>query len=160
MSVVFRETLFMSDAPSFSYLMSLPVLKQIYLTIGSSPAEHGGILGVLDGVIRRFYYDAEGACSERSYYPDIKRLNEIIEEWGKEGVTFCGIIHSHHPSAGILSSRDIEFGRAILKDNPGLKSVFFPLVFSTAEDTVFRIIPYVIDANSVFTASVKISNRI
>ncbi len=150
----------MVPVPEYSFLILLPVLRQIYQTLGSKPAEQGGILGIADGVISRFYYDVEGLCSERDYYPDIKSISKVIKEWGNEGVSFCGIVHSHHPSARLLSSKDIDFGRAILRMNPSLNSVFFPLVFSVADNTEYEFIPYVIDEKSVSIASIRFSNQI
>ena len=141
-------------------MMSFTVFRQVYQTIGRLPAEQGGILGAARDVICRFYFDTDGRNSDSIYCPNAKRINRILEEWANEGITFCGVIHSHPKGDHELSFKDLEFGRAILKDNPHLKCVFFPIVYCTPDTAMLQIMPYVIKPRGITIAGFYLSNQI
>ena len=130
-------------------IISFDVYQQIYNTIGQHPAERGGMIGGKSGIINRFLYDSCKYTSNRYYYPNVSVLNTILNVWAKEDILLYGIIHSHPNNMAELSSEDIEFARAILHENPKMKDVLFPIVFSEVDSTAFQIIPYIIDRTDV-----------
>jgi len=146
--------------PPKTISVSCTVFREIYHVLGLQTAERGGLLGSANGLVCRFYYDSAGISSDRAYYPSIAQMNRVLKEWAREEIVFSGIIHSHPHDAAALSKRDLEFAGAILKTNPELKSVFFPLVLSAADSAAFRILPYVVDRDSVTVARLCITNQL
>ena len=47
-----------------------------------------------------------GIADENHFTPDMKAVNRQIEQWAKEGICFCGFIHSHPNGARFLSQSD------------------------------------------------------
>lgn len=94
------------------------------------PPETGGILGAINGVIAKVYFDlgmqTETMCS---YIPNIKNLNTIIENWQNEKIIFSGIFHTHFWGVKTLSATDKEYIYKIMKNMPNeIRSLHFPLI--------------------------------
>lgn len=136
--------------------ITFDVYQQIHYTIGHHPAERGGMIGGKDGIINRYLYDPCKDASNRCYYPNVNVLNTILNVWAKEDILLYGIIHSHPNNMAELSSKDIEFARAILHENPKMKDVLFPIVFTEVDSTAFQIIPYIVDHTGVRYSQLKI----
>ena len=49
------------------------------------------------------------------YMPDGTAANQIIEEWRKRNICFCGFVHSHIALKEKLSEADIEYAKQIYK---------------------------------------------
>lgn len=94
------------------------------------PPEAGGILGSVDGCICAFVYDSGMPDMTRNCYtPDVDFLNRVIEQWQSQGITFCGIVHSHPAGQRELSEADQNYIRVILECMPGqINALYFPIV--------------------------------
>ena len=101
---------------TFESRCSSEVLEQIQETIGSRPAETGGILGTSDDgkTIDHFFFDEKASVSGVTYSPDTDTLNDVIEKWNDEGVMFCGFIHSHPRGCISPSGGDYFYAERIL----------------------------------------------
>ena len=93
------------------------------------PPEAGGILGSRNGCICVFVYDpGTPDISRNCYTPDVDFLNSIIEQWQEEGITFCGIVHSHPPGQQNLSEADLSYIQTILDCMPvRIQELYFPI---------------------------------
>ena len=103
-------------------------------------AESGGILGMRDGTVCRFSFDA-GAADRGEYCPDTDFLNAEIAAWRCEEIAFCGLVHTHLGGCRELSDEDKKSIAAIYgaMQKPRL---YFPIVTFDGEDmalTVYRI---------------------
>lgn len=72
------------------------VLQKILHEIGERPPETGGLLGMQEETVVRFWFDAGGVSLPHAYLPDISGCEAIINgPWRDEGVQVCGFVHSH-----------------------------------------------------------------
>jgi len=111
--------------------MNSRVYWEILSTIGSRPAETGGILlGPMDSNdITNFYFDKSARCSEGTYSPDIVTLNKKLEEeWEPSRINFKGFAHSHPQGYSGLSSGDMSYIQRLLKINPHLDMFVAPII--------------------------------
>jgi len=99
--------------------------EEILMKLDATRQETGGILGEKEGVVCRFFLDGAGTRGE--YRPNVALLNQAIEAWAEEGVSFIGLVHTHINGLGILSPNDIDYARLILSANE-LEYVYFPVV--------------------------------
>lgn len=93
------------------------VLHQLEQTFKSCDVEQGFILGcssrleLIDSCCQipalqaGMYY----------YYPNTSKADEIINNWAKQGICFCGFIHSHVVKNYQLSFEDIEFTKKLFQ---------------------------------------------
>ncbi|WP_319470095.1 ThiF family adenylyltransferase [uncultured Pseudodesulfovibrio sp.] len=126
-----------------SLKMSGIVYNQIFLFIGSHPAERGGILGMdKDGVIRHFIPDAGAKTSYASYSPDVAFLNPRISQWKRKGITFCGVVHSHPRGIIQPSEADRQYAAQILKIFKSIDRLWLPIVQSSIDSKRFDILGY------------------
>jgi molybdopterin/thiamine biosynthesis adenylyltransferase/proteasome lid subunit RPN8/RPN11 len=118
------------------------VYAEIQQTIGSLPAETGGVLGgnPRTGKVTQFFHDARARSSAVEYQVEASRLNPVIEDWNRHDIHLMGMIHSHPPGHETPSGLDVEFARRILNrpDNDALPHFLIPIVQSGA-DTVFSL---------------------
>lgn len=119
--------------------------KELINSFSSVPIESGGIIGISDNVINRFYFDSNNHNNEH-YSPNIDKLNKVIEEWYFDGAYFAGIVHSHYNDCRFLSKADIEYARNILSECE-LSEVFFPIVTYNNDSVI--ITPYLITITDV-----------
>ena len=99
-------------------------------TFAPVPPEAGGILGSRNGCICAFVYDpGTPDISRNCYTPDVDFLNSVIEQWQEEGITFCGIVHSHPAGHRKLSNVDLAYIQTIMNCMPeSVQELFFPIV--------------------------------
>lgn len=116
------------------------VYSQIKGTLGTLPAECGGILGAKGGIITHFYFDHQGTSD--SYTPDIVQLEHIIAHWSDIGISFSGFIHSHPSHNTTLSHIDKKYISSIFLINHIKYSLYFPIVLSQADNASFDIVCY------------------
>ena len=108
--------------------------QQIYDALSTAfspvPPEAGGILGSKNGCICAFVYDpGTPDMSRNCYTPDVVFLNRVIEQWQEEGITFCGIVHSHPPGQSNLSEADLDYIQNIMDCMPeAIQELYFPVV--------------------------------
>ena len=106
------------------------VIFEIYNMRNSGIRECGGIFGMnKNGVITHFCPDCFSKQSDRNEYrPSVEWLNKVIQKWFQEGINFCGIIHTHPQGYRELSDADKLYAIRILECNPGLDSIYFPII--------------------------------
>jgi proteasome lid subunit RPN8/RPN11 len=90
------------------------VLDQITATIGFQAAETGGFLGLTDGQIDHFRFDATALNSGATYEPDIAAANDERRFLAANGSTFAGFVHSHPGSLGRPSFLDRVYAQQLL----------------------------------------------
>lgn len=110
-------------------LINKDILNKLRTQISNEPPESGGIFGSQNDVITKIAFDKiNNICHACSYYPNIKYLNSIIEEWGKQGIRFAGIFHTHFADVSTLSSGDKEYIKRILLAMPdNVDKLYFPV---------------------------------
>ena len=95
--------------------------------IGSSPIESGGIIGFKNDSICAF--EKDGSYHSRyEYRPDAELLNSIIGEWNREGISFCGIVHSHLYGFNSPSLSDKVYASNLVRFGENISEMFFPIV--------------------------------
>lgn len=127
--------------------MSRDVLIAIQDTIGSRPAEHGGMLGgtYKDGIITEYYFDQTASRSGATYSPDTDSVNRLLrEEWNPQNIRLLGFVHSHPPGFRQLSSGDLLYAERILASNTELEALLLPLVMSEPDTGKFEILPFAV----------------
>ena len=119
--------------------VSAALLDEMRAAFSGRTAESGGILGMRGGVVCRFAFDG-GEASKVEYLPNTDRLNAVIGEWRGEGISFCGMVHTHLGGCTALSDADIESIRAIASAVQR-ECLYFPIVTFEGERlclTVYR----------------------
>lgn len=133
--------------PRPQVILRAAVLDRIMNSIGARPAETGGILlGPLDSNdVTDFHYDGTADCTGITYTPDVKTLQQKLnDEWLPAKVDFKGFVHSHPSALDRPSGGDLEFIARLLKSNPDMPHFVAPIVIPEE----FRIRFYVIDRNN------------
>jgi len=117
------------------------VLEKIISLYPIVPPENGGVLGGINGVICEYYHDGFNDITDAAMYvPNVKLLNNVIDEWNKIGVEFVGLIHSHISDNESLSGGDKEYIREVFKVMPDtINMLFFPVMLPKYK----TIIPYI-----------------
>lgn len=105
--------------------------NKILYSFPQVPPEAGGILGIKDGIVCRFFFDrGESDMQNAIYTPQVSMLNHILAEWSWEKVQFAGMVHSHLPGAETLSMADKQYIEKVLLSMPRtIRFLYFPLVF-------------------------------
>lgn len=109
--------------------------NEIINTIGSRPAESGGLLfGKEDDmIVRKFVFDKHALTTRSTYTFNTEFLNpEIKRIWNEEGLSCIGFIHSHPHGYGHPSPPDIEYFTSMF-DNMPRKHYITPIVFSVPD---------------------------
>jgi proteasome lid subunit RPN8/RPN11 len=94
-------------------LVEATILDQIAATIGFQAAETGGFVGLTDGVIDHFRFDATAINSGATYEPDIAAANDDRRFLAANGSTFAGFAHSHPGSLGHPSLLDRVYAQRL-----------------------------------------------
>ena len=116
---------------------------QIVKTLGSLPAEKGGVLmGNEDGTITDFIFDKHANTTRGTYELNIPYLNPKIKELENQGKKFLGIIHTHPNGCASLSAQDKKYFKSQFKNFEGLDTIYTPIVFS-ANDGIFHFHAYI-----------------
>ena len=125
------------------------VLNEIISTIGSRPAESGGLLfGYEDDmIVRKFVFDSDAKTTRSTYTFNTKFLNpEIKKIWEEDKMSCIGFIHSHPHGCGRLSAPDIEYFSSMFEFMPR-KYYITPIVFSVP-DGGFKMNTYILKKGS------------
>ncbi|MBL0236041.1 MAG: hypothetical protein IPQ02_05335 [Saprospiraceae bacterium] len=128
----------LNDRPKMKILEG--AYNEIVNTIGSRPAESGGLLfGKEDDmIVRKFVFDKHAHTTRSTYTFNTEFLNpEIKRIWNEEGLSCIGFIHSHPHGYGRLSPPDIEYFSSMFESMPR-KHYITPIVF-TVPDGGFKI---------------------
>ncbi|MGN0473846.1 MAG: hypothetical protein ACI4IJ_02025 [Acutalibacteraceae bacterium] len=137
------------------------IVSEICRTIGSTEVESGGIIGEKDGVISSYFFDRDAKRTSNEYYPNAGLLNEIIEDWYYQGISFAGIVHSHPFGRRELSSDDIKYAKNILCHNCEITHhLYFPIVQISPETGAVELFPYKLNRDKSLTlVNLKVFNR-
>lgn len=112
----------------------MKILQNIYDVLCSlpcAPPEIGGILGGKSGIISTYVIDLGLDVFDNydHYYPNVKRLNQIINDWTKQEISFYGIFHSHFSGGEQLSLGDQKYIFQIMMTMPQeVNELFFPII--------------------------------
>ena len=103
------------------------------------PPESGGILGSHGSIVDVFHFDAGiPRLDAAEYTPNLEVLNQVLEDWSRSGIRFCGVMHTHPPGQLTLSAHDEAYIRVIMAAMPEeICLLYFPIVIP--RDTL---IPY------------------
>jgi len=132
-----------NETPDVKILES--VLKEIRNTIGSRPAESGGLLfgNQEDMIVRDFVFDKQAETSPVTYTFNVKYLNSQIKKmWNEKNYSCLGFIHSHPYGIGRPSSPDIQYFSSMFESMPR-KYYITPIIF-TEPDGGFLFNTYII----------------
>lgn len=117
----------------------------IKTTVGSSPAESGGIIiGNHNSlVIECFVFDLMAATNRSVYQPNTEFLNSVLK--GRDN-QFLGIGHSHAKGCRMLSQQDrnAAWSNMTSPGNPHLNTYLMPLIQTIPDTGRFEIIPYIV----------------
>jgi proteasome lid subunit RPN8/RPN11 len=121
------------------FWFSLSVYERIRASVGSVPAETGGMLGCDAGrnVVSHFFLDADAARTPVTYTPDIMSVNTVLDQWDAAGVRLAGFVHSHPKCSPEPSAGDRNYAVRILSTNPESKFLLLPIVLSAADASEF-----------------------
>lgn len=125
---------------------------RLRLTVGSLPAERGGVFVSRQGsmLVEDFVFDDASDTSRSVYYPNAGYLNTILErDYEPRGFRFVGVGHSHprglwRPS-GDADWGDVKAARSNLlsKSNADLDALFISIIESQATTRQFRLHAFV-----------------
>lgn len=125
----------------------ITVLKQIYATIGSRPAESGGLLlgPIGRNVITDFHFDETADCTGATYTPDHVTLNRLMKQkWMPSGIDMKGFVHSHPRGVDRLSHGDLAYIERLLRANDDM-DVFVAPIFLPCS---YRLHPFIVERHS------------
>lgn len=133
--------------------------NEIINTIGSRPAESGGLLfGKEDDmIVRKFVFDKHAQTTRSTYTFNTEFLNpEIKRIWNDEGLSCIGFIHSHPHGCGRLSPPDVEYFTSMFESMPR-KHYITPIVF-TVPDGGFKLNAHILpkDSSETIKADVEV----
>lgn len=141
----------LQQAQSEDFIILESAYEEILRTVGSRPAESGGILlgNREDFVVQKFVFDSKGSMSAAAYDPNIEFLNAVVKkEWAENNLALLGFVHSHPRGMSRLSgdwgnnTGDIGYMKAIFRAMPDLKKFLVPILFSYADGGELNFFPY------------------
>lgn len=116
------------------------VLKDIYKAMPVIPPEIGGIIGGKNDVVSIWHKDIGVYSRGCMYSPNVRELNLIIEQWGKQEVFFMGIFHVHFWGVDTISEGDIVYIKQIMNAMPEvINKLYFPIIVQPLN----KCIPYI-----------------
>ena len=94
------------------------------------PPEVGGILGASTDAIDFVAFDVgSGEMKSATYIPNVVMLNQKLNEWQQNGISFRGLFHTHPKDQNTLSQDDIEYIEKIMFAlHPIVSVLYFPIV--------------------------------
>jgi proteasome lid subunit RPN8/RPN11 len=145
---VTNPTITNEDIIPVKIVMTQSVFDEIKNTIGTFPAETGGILGMTGDTINHFYYDEYPDDSSYSAYtPNCDAINACLEKWTDREVIYVGCIHSHPSGICSPSYPDKLYAQRILNNNSNFdkskKYLYIPIVQSIADTGNFKMYSFI-----------------
>jgi proteasome lid subunit RPN8/RPN11 len=106
------------------------ILAQLDEHIGRYPAERGGALMALpnSNIVTSFIFDPEAEMTSASYVPSAALTVRVQAAEQEQGLTFCGVVHSHPGNFDQPSSQDDVAFRKGLDINPHLARFIAPIM--------------------------------
>lgn len=111
-------------------------LTLVMSTVGSQPAETGGMLGGVYGsnFVDHFYFDRGDARTRSTYSPTTETINGLLrDDWNPRQIRLLGCVHSHPDGATSPSHGDLIYAERILGAIPSLDRLLLPIVQSAAD---------------------------
>ena len=141
-----------SDSPVLR--LRLDVFEDIVSTIGTMPAETGGVIGGSSDstALTHFLFDKSSRNSSVTYSPDYLYLNHHFKtQWNPEGIELKAVVHSHPGTMSSLSHGDVIYAEQILKANPDLDYLWLPIINTVPDAGRFKLTPWAVylDGNGV-----------
>lgn len=127
-------------APIFIQTRAFNALRS---TVGSRPAESGGILGGRRGsfTIEHFVPDESARTTTATYYPDITAVNRLLkEQWNPAGINLLGFVHSHPAGSTRPSGNDWAYLDRILAAIPEMGTMLMPIAQTIPDTGTFRVL--------------------
>lgn len=125
--------------------MTYSVYNNIKETIGSKPAETGGMLlsETHDYTITIFIFDIAASNNRNVYQPNTNFLNKALVGRNED---FVGIAHSHPPGILKLTPQDkvAAWSNITSPSNTHLRAYLMPLIRTIPDTGHFEIIPYIV----------------
>lgn len=76
--------------------------------------------------------DLDMADNYDHYHPNVKKLNQTINDWASQEINFYGMFHTHFPGGVQLSLRDEKYiTQIMLAMPPNVNKLFFPIILET-----------------------------
>lgn len=137
------------------------VFLNITQSIGSRPAESGGMLGGAEdsNKISHFEFDTLSSCTGATYTPDTKSLNRKLDNvWNPNGIRLKGMIHSHPGHYAQPSSGDLIYAERFLKSIDDLDYFYMPIVIPATHHVECKIVPFIayLESGSVKCKPIKL----
>jgi proteasome lid subunit RPN8/RPN11 len=129
----------------FTMRFTTSAYNNIIDTIGSQPAELGGLLfgNEEDCIVRKFVFDKNATVTRATYSFNVAYLNKEIKRlWEDEALSCIGFIHSHPRDFGRPSFPDIQYFTEMFQYMPR-KLYLIPIVY-TVPDGGFDLRPYIL----------------
>lgn len=106
------------------------VYEQILSFCPLVPPETGGIIGSYSNIVDTVAFDSCNKILKAAVYvPNVIKLNNILSEWQKDKISFCGMFHSHVKGQETLSKEDKEYIQTIFSCLPlTITKLYFPIV--------------------------------
>jgi proteasome lid subunit RPN8/RPN11 len=121
-------------------LLDRKVYEEIKRTIGTFPAETGGLLlgSVEDFKVTEFIFDSAAYKRQRweaVWFPHTESLNKHVDLMEKRGLAFLGVVHSHPRGVIRPSGPDkwAAWSNMTSENNPHLNAYLLPIVQSDAD---------------------------
>ena len=135
----------MKTRKQFKMRFTESAYNEIINTIGSRPAESGGLLigREDDYIVRKFLFDKGAKTTRTTYSFDVNYLNpEIKRLWDEEGLSCIGFIHSHPRGCEFPSSPDIQYFSSMFNYMP--RKLYLTPIVQTVNDGGFKLIPHIL----------------
>lgn len=124
------------------------VLRAIESSVGSMPAEHGGMFGGrrARGTVTHFHFDNAADRTTATYTPDTSKLNTLLrDEWNPNNVDFLGFVHSHPRGFWRPSHGDHVYAERILGAIPAMDRMLMPIAQTRPDTNDFVLHPFVVE---------------
>lgn len=116
------------------------LVEKLINELPDSPPETGGILGGKNEEITTYWIDKVNHSSQFmcSYKPNVELINQIIDSWGNEDISFFGMFHTHYHGVKTLSQGDMDYMKTIIRAMPEeVKSLVFPIIVFPEKEVIF-----------------------
>lgn len=122
-----------------SIIVDQEVFEEIIKFQGKNKKEIGGIIGGYSNHIIYVLLDYGLQVNRNcSYIPNTKYLNEGIDEWGRRGIEFLGVFHTHFNNVSTLSDADKIYIEKIMNNMPkNIIRLYFPVMVMPKGEMVF-----------------------
>lgn len=122
------------------------VFNEVARTIGSMPAEQGGMFGGNRkvGTVTHYVFDDSARRTTATYSPDASRQNRLLRDaWNPNGIDLLGFVHSHPSACCQPSSGDAAYATRILAAIPAMDRLTLPIAQTVPDTASFALHSFV-----------------